>query len=127
MALTIADVPLPLRSSMLSTSAREAWEESSIDRLHHPCVGRTDARGYGSVDVTGFLPDARCFPFSERSRGRDRAGELAGQHRRICECFVVGWMPDLTHSNIASLLFSCSLVSLGAILVLMIPGSLVNK
>jgi hypothetical protein len=36
-------------------------------------------------------------------------------------------MADLTHSNVASLYLFGGLVAVGAILVLMIPASLVNK
>jgi hypothetical protein len=41
--------------------------------------------------------------------------------------YVVGWMADLTHSNVASLYLFGGVAALGAILVLMIPASLVNK
>jgi hypothetical protein len=36
-------------------------------------------------------------------------------------------MADLTHSNVTSLYLFAGMVSLGAILVLMIPASLVNR
>jgi hypothetical protein len=50
-------------------------------------------------------------------------GNIAG----FASTYVVGWMADLTHSNVASLYLFGGLVALGAILVLMIPASLVNK
>jgi MFS family permease len=50
-------------------------------------------------------------------------GNMAG----FASTYVVGWMADLTHSNVASLFLFGGLVALGAILVLMIPASLVNK
>jgi D-galactonate transporter len=50
-------------------------------------------------------------------------GNMAG----FASTYVVGWMADLTHSNVASLYLFAGLVSLGAIPVLMIPASLVNK
>jgi MFS family permease len=50
-------------------------------------------------------------------------GNIAG----FASTYVVGWMADFTHSNVASLyLFAC-IVLLGAILVLRLPASLVNK
>ena len=50
-------------------------------------------------------------------------GNIAG----FASTYVVGWMADLTHSNAASLYLFGGIVSLGAVLVLMIPPSLVNK
>jgi MFS family permease len=50
-------------------------------------------------------------------------GNIAG----FASTYVVGWMADLTHSNVASLYLFGGLVALGAILILMIPASLVNK
>jgi D-galactonate transporter len=50
-------------------------------------------------------------------------GNIAG----FASTYVVGWMADLTHSNAASLYLFGGLVLLGAILVLLIPASLVNK
>ena len=50
-------------------------------------------------------------------------GNIAG----FASTYVVGWMADLTHSNVTSLYLFAGIVSLGAILVLMIPASLVNR
>jgi hypothetical protein len=50
-------------------------------------------------------------------------GNIAG----FASTYVVGWMADLTHSNVTSLFLFAGIVSLGGILVLMIPASLVNR
>ncbi len=50
-------------------------------------------------------------------------GNIAG----FASTYVVGWMADLTHSNTASLSLFGGLLLIGAILVLRIPASLVNK
>ena len=50
-------------------------------------------------------------------------GNIAG----FASTYLVGWMADLTHSNAASLYLFGGLVSLGAILTLMVPASVVNK
>jgi MFS family permease len=50
-------------------------------------------------------------------------GNIAG----FASTYIVGWMADLTHSNAASLYLFGGIVLLGAVLVLMIPPSLVNK
>lgn len=50
-------------------------------------------------------------------------GNIAG----FASTHVVGWLADLTHSNVTSLYLFAGRVSLGAILVLMIPASLVNR
>ena len=50
-------------------------------------------------------------------------GNIAG----FASTYVVGWLADLTHSNVTSLYLFAGIVSLGAILVLMIPASLVNR
>jgi MFS family permease len=50
-------------------------------------------------------------------------GNIAG----FASTYIVGWMADLTHSNAVSLYLFGGIVLLGAVLVLMIPPSLVNK
>jgi MFS family permease len=50
-------------------------------------------------------------------------GNIAG----FASTYIVGWMADLTHSNAFSLYLFGGIVLLGAVLVLMIPPSLVNK
>jgi D-galactonate transporter len=50
-------------------------------------------------------------------------GNIAG----FASTYVVGWLADLTHSNVASLFLFGGVVLIGAVLVLMIPPSLVNK
>jgi hypothetical protein len=50
-------------------------------------------------------------------------GNVAG----FASTYVVGWLADLTHSNVASLYLFGGLVLLGAVLVLLIPPSVVNK
>jgi MFS family permease len=50
-------------------------------------------------------------------------GNIAG----FASTYLVGWLADLTHSNVASLYLFGALVLVGAGLVLMIPASVVNK
>ncbi len=50
-------------------------------------------------------------------------GNIAG----FANTYIVVWMADLTHSNAASLYLFGGIVFLGAILVLLISPSLVNK
>jgi predicted MFS family arabinose efflux permease len=50
-------------------------------------------------------------------------GNIAG----FANTYIVGWMADLTHSNAASLYLFGGIVFLGAILVLLISPSLVDK
>jgi hypothetical protein len=50
-------------------------------------------------------------------------GNIAG----FARTYLVGWLADLTHSNVASLDLFGALVLVGAGLVLMIPASVVNK
>jgi D-galactonate transporter len=50
-------------------------------------------------------------------------GNVAG----FASTYVVGWLADLTHSNVASLYLFGGLVLMGAILVLLIPPSVANK
>jgi hypothetical protein len=50
-------------------------------------------------------------------------GNIAG----FVSTYVVGWLADLTHSNVASLYLFGGLLLVGAGLVLTIPKSLVNK
>jgi hypothetical protein len=50
-------------------------------------------------------------------------GNIAG----FASTYIVGFIAHLTHSNAASLYLFGGIVFLGAILVLMIPPSLVNK
>jgi MFS family permease len=50
-------------------------------------------------------------------------GNIAG----FASTYIVGWMADLTHSNAVSLYLFGGIVLLAAVLVLMIPPSLVNK
>ena len=50
-------------------------------------------------------------------------GNVAG----FASTYVVGWLADFTHSNVASLFLFGGVVLVGAILVLLIPPSLVNK
>jgi len=50
-------------------------------------------------------------------------GNIAG----FASTYVVGWLADLTHSNVASLYLFGSLVLVGAGLVLVIPASVANK
>ncbi len=50
-------------------------------------------------------------------------GNIAG----FASTFLVGWMTDLTHSTSASLFLFAGLLAVGGLLVLTIPGRLVNK
>jgi D-galactonate transporter len=50
-------------------------------------------------------------------------GNIAG----FASTYAVGWLADLTHSNVASLYLFGGVLLLGGILVLFIPPSLVNK
>jgi MFS family permease len=50
-------------------------------------------------------------------------GNIAG----FASTFLVGWMTDLTHSTSASLYFFAGLLATGGLLILAIPGRLVNK
>jgi MFS family permease len=50
-------------------------------------------------------------------------GNIAG----FASTYLVGWLADLTHSNVASLYLFGALVLVGAGLVLIIPASVVNK
>ncbi len=50
-------------------------------------------------------------------------GNIAG----FASTYTVGWLADLTHSNVASLYSFAGLLLLGGVLILFIPPSLVNK
>jgi D-galactonate transporter len=50
-------------------------------------------------------------------------GNIAG----FASTFLVGWMTDLTHSTSASLYLFAGLLAAGGLLILAIPGRLVNK
>jgi hypothetical protein len=50
-------------------------------------------------------------------------GNVAG----FASTYAVGWMTDLTHSTAASLYLFAGLLVVGGVLVLAVPGRLVNK
>jgi MFS-type transporter involved in bile tolerance (Atg22 family) len=50
-------------------------------------------------------------------------GNIAG----FVSTFLVGWITDLTHSTSASLYLFAALMAAGNLLILTIPGRLVNK
>jgi len=98
------------------------------DRQHAHGFDRSHARRRRRIDLSGLLLDAA----GDIPRGAAAAAGIAlvnsvGNIAGFASTYVVGWLADLTHSNVASLYLFGALLLAGAGLILMIPASVANK